>query len=364
MNIETRTVAAKEGGSLSIDDLADDPGRIIRLTNNQMHSIPLDDVGFARARDFAVMRGVSIRTMVAARPDAFEIALTAADAQRIEEADKRIVFISIENAYPIGNDPSLLTLFYKIGVRMTGFSHFLNNQFADSSTDPDGPRWHGLSPLGKELLAQANKLGVIVDASHSSDETLDQLIALSETPVVLSHSGCKAVYDHPRNVDDDRLRALADKGGVIQINSFGSYLRAGAPNPERSAAYMQLFDSIESDSEMTAAAYELMLARRREIDLRFPDKDRPTFDDFMKHLLHALQVVGPDHVGIGMDWDGGGGGVGLEDASDLPKITAALLEAGYSREDIAKIWDGNILRVMRAVEEAAERDAAKDQAPR
>ena len=316
---------------------------------------PLGAEHYAKVRDFAMLRGLSIRLMIAANPEQFELALTADDAARINAAGKRIVYMSIENAYPLGEDVSMLDLFYKMGVRETGFAHFGNNQFADSSTDPDGAKWHGLSPLGEKLLAAANRLGMIIDGSHSSDEVLDQLIAKSTTPVVLSHSGCKAIFDHPRNVDDDRLRALAAKGGVIQINSYGGYLRARSPNPERAAAYRALSTEMGEEATMTAEQWEVLLARRREIDARYPDTDRATFDDFMKHLLHALDVVGPDHVGIGMDWDGGGGVVGLEDVSDLPRITAALLDAGYSKEDIAKIWGGNVLRVMRTVEAAAER---------
>lgn len=320
---------------------------------------PLDTASYEKVRDFAVMRGMSIRLMVASHPDQFELALKADDAARIHAEGKRIVYMSIENAYPLGTDVSMLKLFYKMGVRETGFAHFRNNQFADSSTDPEGPKWHGLSPLGEQLLAEANKLGMIIDGSHSSDEVLDQLIAKSTTPVVLTHSGCKAIYDHPRNVDDTRLRALAAKGGVIQINSYGGYLRASKPNPERAAAYKALFAQMGSEENMTAAQYAALLAKRREIDAKYPDTDRPTFDDFMKHLLHALQVVGPDHVGIGMDWDGGGGVVGLEDVSGLPRITAALLKAGYTKQDVAKIWGGNVLRVMRQVEAAADPKAAE-----
>ena len=313
---------------------------------------PLDADHYAKVRDFAVMRGLSIRLMVAAHPETFALATTSADAARIAAQGKRIVYMSIENAYPLGEDISLLALFHQMGVRELGFAHFRNNQFADSSTDPEGPRWQGLSPAGEKLLAEANRLGMIIDASHSSDTVLDQLIAKSTTPVVLSHSGCKAVYDHPRNVDDDRLRALAAKGGVIQINSYGGYLRATKPNPERTAALMALYAERGEEEKTTPEAYAAMLEKRRAIDARYPDTDRPTFDDFMKHLLHALKVVGPDHVGIGMDWDGGGV-VGLEDAAGLPRITEALLAAGYRREDIAKIWGGNILRVMKQVEAAA-----------
>ncbi|WP_066479552.1 MULTISPECIES: dipeptidase [unclassified Sphingomonas] len=318
---------------------------------------PLDPAGYRAARDFAVMRGVSIHKMIAAAPEQFELALTAADAARIAATGKRIVYLSMENAYPLGEDIGLITLFHRMGVRMIGFTHFAHNQFADSSTDPSKtPRWQGLSPLGRDLLVEMNRLGIVPDLSHSSDAALDDALALSKTPLVLTHSGCKAIYDHPRNVDDARLRALAAKGGVIQMNAYGGYLRALKPNPAREQA-LRALNADRPPGAMTAAQREAMLAKRREIDRLYPETDPATFEDFMAHLLHALKVVGPDHVGIGLDWDGGGGTVGMRDITALPRITDALLKAGYSERDIAKIWSGNLLRVLRAAEAAAAPDA-------
>ena len=312
---------------------------------------PLTVEGFHKARDFAILRGVSIRQMVAADPANFALALEAKDAAPIAAAGKRVVYMSIENAYPLGEDVSLLQTFYDMGVRVVGFAHFAHNQFADSSTDPSKkPRYGGLSPLGKELLKEMNRLGVVPDASHSSDQVLDDLLALSTTPVLLTHSGCKAIYDHPRNIDDDHLKALAAKGGVIQMNAYGSYLKASKPNPERQKAMGALFASLREGGTITAEKRAELLARRQEIDRLYPETDRATFDDFMTHMLHALKVVGPDHVGIGADWDGGGGVVGMEDVVDLPKITDALLKAGYSEADVQKIWSGNVLRVLAAAE--------------
>lgn len=312
---------------------------------------PLTIEGFRKARDFAILRGLSIRNMVAADPANFALALEAKDAAPIAASGKRVVYMSIENAYPLGEDISLLKTFYDMGVRLVGFAHFAHNQFADSSTDPSKkPRFGGLSPLGKELLKEMNRLGIVPDASHSSDQVLDDLLALSTTPVLLSHSGCKAVYDHPRNIDDDHLKALAAKGGVIQMNAFGSYLRAIKPNPERQKAMMALFGEMREGARMSAEKRAELLKKRQEIDRLYPETDKPTFDDFMAHMLHALKVVGPDHVGIGADWDGGGGVVGMEDVVDLPKITAALLKAGYTESDVAKIWSGNVLRVLAAAE--------------
>ncbi|EQB05386.1 dipeptidase [Sphingobium indicum] len=314
---------------------------------------PLTEEGFRKARDFAILRGVSIRQMVAADPANFTLALEAKDAAPIAAAGKRVVFMSIENAYPLGEDVSLLKTFYDMGVRVVGFAHFAHNQFADSSTDPSKkPRFGGLSPLGKDLLKEMNRLGVVPDASHSSDQVLDDLLALSTTPVLLTHSGCKAVYDHPRNIDDAHLKALAAKGGVIQMNAFGAYLRASKPNPARQEALKALFGQLREDAKLTPEKRAELLAKRQEIDRLYPETDRATFDDFMAHMLHALKVAGPDHVGIGLDWDGGGGVVGLEDVLDLPKITAALLKAGYSEADVQKIWSGNVLRVLAAAEAA------------
>jgi membrane dipeptidase len=308
---------------------------------------PLDHDGIAKARNFAILRGLAIREMIAADPANFVLATTAEDAAKIAAQGKRIVYMSIENAYPLGEDVSLVPLYYDMGVRLIGLAHFRNNQFADSSTDPDGEKWGGLSPLGVQLLTELNRLGIVPDASHSSDKVLDDLLRLSKTPILLSHSGCKAIYDHPRNIDDDRLRALAANGGVIQMNAYGSYLRAIKPNPERQKALRDLYASFRG-GEMTKVRHDEMTAKMREIDKLYPETDKATFDDFMAHLLHALKIAGVDHVGIGLDWDGGGGVVGMEDVTGLPRITDALLKANYSKEDIAKIWSGNVLRVLAA----------------
>lgn len=172
---------------------------------------PLDAASTRKARDFALMRGMAVREMVAAHPDAFRLASRAADAAAIKASGKRVVYLSIENAWPLGDDPGLLSAFYAMGVRMAGFAHFRTNQFADSATD--AARWDGLSPLGVQLLAEMNRLGVVPDLSHSSDRALDDALRLSKTPILLSHSGCKAVYDHPRNISDAHLKA--DRKSVV-----------------------------------------------------------------------------------------------------------------------------------------------------
>jgi membrane dipeptidase len=256
------------------------------------------------------------------------------------------VFISIENSYPIQGDLSLMSTFQTLGARLIGPVHFRDNDLADSATD--APKWHGLSPLGRQFVAEANRLGLVLDASHVSDDVLDQMMALSKTPVILSHSGCKAVNDNPRNIDDVRLRALAASGGVIQINSLSAYLIPTPKNPAREAAMAALMKEAQG-GQMDAARQSALEARFAAIEAKYPEP-KATFDDFMKHMLHALKVAGVDHVGIGADMDGGGGVVGMEDITGYPKITAALLAAGYTREDLVKIWGGNVLRVLRAAE--------------
>ena len=265
-----------------------------------------------------------------------------------------MVYLSIENAWPLGDDVTLLDTFYRMGVRISGFAHFRNNQFADSSTDKE--QWGGLSPAGKALLAEMNRIGVVPDLSHSSDKALDDALTLSKSPIILSHSGCRAVFDHPRNIDDAHLHMLSAQGGVIQINTV--YVKAEKRDPAAAAAMKALAEKYPETRSLTASERAAFLAERQALETQYPLIDPPTFADVMANLLHAIKVAGVDHVGIGADWDGGGGVVGLEDVASLPKITEALLNAGYSREDVAKIWSGNVLRVLAAAKAEAAREAA------
>ena len=306
--------------------------------------------GNRQARDHGLARLAAIREMVAAHPQHFELAVAAADAPRIAAAGKRVVYISMENASPLAADPSLLSAYRRLGLRMLGITHVRNNDFGDSSNTP--PEWNGLSPAGKALVAEANRLGVVLDASHASDQVFDQLLELSRAPIVLSHSGADAVYDHPRNIDDARIRRLAQKGGVIHVNAYGGYLVPVEESADRKRELAALEARFGPHSTLTAAQVAEWLRERDAIDARHPAK-QATFDDYMRHLLHILRVAGPEHVGIGADWDGGGGVKGMEDVAALPRITEALLRAGYSEQDVANIWGGNLLRVLRQAEEVA-----------
>jgi membrane dipeptidase len=314
---------------------------------------PLTPDGMAAARDAALLRAVQIRELVAAHPRQFELALVAEDAARIAASGKRIVYQSIENAYPLGEDISLLNLFHKLGVRMLGFIHFKNNQFGDSATDT--PQWNGLSPKGRALAALGCDLGMVLDASHASDAVFDQLMEISRSPIILSHSGCRAVFDHPRNIDDDRIKKLAAAGGTIQINSYNSYLITVPPNPERDKARAALGQKTRGLSGLTPAEQSAgmrdVARERREIEARYPEP-RATFEMFMSHVTHALDLVGPEHVGVGCDWDGGGGVAGMEDVTAIPKITERLVKLGYTEKQLAGFWGGNALRVLKAAHEA------------
>jgi membrane dipeptidase len=306
----------------------------------------LDPVAMAKARSDALMRANAIQRVVAASPDKLALATTADDAERLHREGKRIVFQSIENSYPLGDDVSLLAHYYRLGVRMAGPVHSKNNQFADSTTDK--PRWNGLSPLGRQWVAEMNRLGMIVDGSHSSDAVFDQMLALSKAPIILSHSGPKAIFNHPRNIDDERMRRLAKAGGVMFVNSV--FLVQHDNSEERDA----ITDRQENWETLSAADRRLLAADKAALETRRPYTSAD-FELFMKSLLHSIAVMGVDHVGLGADWDGGGGVIGMEDIASLPRITARLRKEGYGDADIAKIMGGNLLRVLRAVERQAAR---------
>ena len=307
---------------------------------------PLTSAGYAAARDTAIVRAMRIREMVAGHKDTFELAVNAGDAARIVKSGRLVVFQSIENSYPLGEDVSLLKTFYDLGVRMAGPVHGANNQFADSATDPV-KRWGGLSPLGRAWLQEANRLGILVDGSHASDETIEQLVALSKTPIILSHHGAKSVFDHPRNLDDDKLRRVAASGAVVQMNSM--YVYGGKSYPELRAKQGALRLKMARWAQLTPADRKTLSAEIASLDDAYPNW-RGSFDNYMANILHVLKLVGPDHVGMGADWDGGGGVRGFDSVAELPRITARLRAEGYSEADLAKIWGGNVLRLLSQAE--------------
>jgi membrane dipeptidase len=302
--------------------------------------------GYARARDAALQRAAAIQRVIGANGDRIGLATTVADVERLQREGRAIALQSIENSWPLGEDVSLLSTFYRLGVRMAGPVHSRNNQFADSTTDT--PRWNGLSPLGRQWVAEMNRLGMLIDGSHSSDATFDQMLELSRVPIVLSHSGPRAIFAHPRNIDDERMRRLARAGGVMFVNSV--FLVQHDGSPERDA----INDRHENWSRLSEAERRRLLADRAALDARRPYTSAD-FDLFMRSLLHSIRVMGVDHVGLGADWDGGGGVIGMDDVSMLPRITARLRREGFSEADIAKIMGGNLLRVMARAQQYAAR---------
>ena len=307
--------------------------------------------GYEDALAHAWHRNGVIDKMLTDHGDDFMPATTADDAVAIVAQGKHVVYKSIENAYPLGMDITRLDGFYDAGVRMIGLVHMTNNQFADSSTDPNGPKWHGLSPLGQELSRRGNALGMIVDMSHAHDVALAQAIDLSTTPVILSHSGAGHLYEHPRNVGDALLLDLAASGGVMHINSLSAYLKDLDTDPARGSALSALFKKLHENPLKSEADTKAFLEARRDIDKKYPP-DFASFDDVMSHIYHAHELMGAAHIGIGLDWDGGGGVDGLQDITGLPKITLAMREAGLSDQDIGAMWSQNLLRVLRLVEDA------------
>ncbi|MBK5512138.1 dipeptidase [Pseudomonas sp. TH08] len=310
---------------------------------------PLTAEGRTLASEHGLAVITRIRDMVAAHPKDFALALRAEDVPAIVARQQRVVFISMENAEPLAADPQRLQTYYRLGLRMLGLVHAANNDFADSATAL--PQWHGLSPAGRALVAEANRRGILLDVSHASDQVFDQVLELSSAPIIASHSSSRAITAHPRNLDDQRLRRLAAKGGVVQVNSFPSDLINREPNPERDKALGPLYREFRLAASLSPAEVADLAARIHEVENRYP-QPQANLDDFIRHLLHILQVVGADHVGIGADWDGGGGVQGLSDVSQLPRITERLLAAGYTESDVAKIWGGNLLRVLSEAQRA------------
>ncbi|ODP39009.1 dipeptidase [Sphingomonas turrisvirgatae] len=300
---------------------------------------PLTEKGYADALAFARKRSDAIDRTVAAYPALIAPALTAADATRLNRAGKLAAFKSIENSYPLGEDVSLLGEFYRKGVRMAGPVHSGDNQFADSATGKG--KWGGLSPLGKRWVAEMNRLGMVIDASHSSDATFDQLLELSRYPIILSHSSLRSANDHPRNLDQVRLRKLAAKGGAMCISTI--FLSDMNMTKERA----ELFGAYERIATLPPAQ-QADLARRWQALDRREQMWNANFETVMAQILRAIEVAGIDHVCFAGDWDGGGGVVGMQDITALPKVTARLKAAGYSDADIEKFWSGNVLRILAA----------------
>ena len=305
-------------------------------------------------------------------PDRIELALTANDVQRIAKSGKKVALIGVENAYPLGTDLSRIKEFYDRGGRYMSLAHNGHSQFADSNTGERDGKWlhNGLSELGRKAIAEMNRLGIMVDVSHPSKQANMQAMALSKAPVIASHSAARALADHSRNMDDEQLMALKKNGGVIQTVAFNSYVKvAPAASAERTAALAALQKEFGlptggpgggGGGGAAAALAKLPGEKRSEyekrlamIDFRTPPPPRATVRDFVTHIDYLVNLIGLDHVGISSDFDGGGGVEGWNNAGETFNVTMELVRRGYTEEQIGKLWSGNLLRVMAAVEKLA-----------
>jgi len=315
--------------------------------------------GVKAAQEISETRLKAICDMTKAFPSV-GLAKTAADVRRLVSEGRHAVLIGMENAYPLGLSgfEEELKIYTGVGVRYVGITHFGHNQFGDSSNphptrDNGQPRWNGLSPDGYQLVSILNRAGVMVDVSHAAKSTMMQAADASSTPIIASHSGVKAVADSARNLDDEQLRKIAEVNGVAQMVALGAYVKA--PTAEQKAAR----DALDAEFGSNRALWgtyktERYDARRKAITAMAPEA---TVADFVDHIDHAVAVAGVDHVGIASDFDGGGGIIGWKDASETQNVTAELVKRGYSEDDIAKIWGGNLLRVMEAVEAVAKSES-------
>lgn len=303
---------------------------------------PRTPEGHAKAKADALAIFDRIHSALKQYPELAELATTPADAYRLQKAGKRAVFIGMENGYPVGQDLSLLKTYYDLGCRYITLSHFANNVICDSATDPDGPLHNGLSAFGNDVVREMNRLGMLIDVSHISDKSFYDVLALSKAPVIASHSNVRALCDFPRNMTDDMIKALAAKGGVIQMNFVSDYLR------KPSEAHRQALTKIRMANVGRIDAPKLEAWQKAQTDSvkQVYAHERATLKDLVNHIDYVVKLVGIDHVGIGSDFDGGGGVVGMEDVSEIENLTAELVSRGYSEKDIAKIWGGNLLRVL------------------
>ncbi|MEM9930369.1 MAG: dipeptidase [Bacteroidota bacterium] len=309
-----------------------------------------DDDGHGRAKALCLQMIDSITVSTKRNADIVGLALNPDDAYALEKEGKRAIFIGIENGYPIGNDLANVSLYYDKGVRYITLVHSSNNDLADSATDPEGAEHGGLSDLGGEVVKEMNRLGIMVDVSHGDDSLFYDAIALSKAPIIASHSNARAVTDHRRNMTDEMLKLMADNGGVVQLTMLADYLRTAPPNPERDSAMAALRAGMKPFGEMNQEERTAARKAFQELGEKYPTPPA-TVEHVADHIDHIVKVAGIDHVGIGCDFDGGGGIEGVFDASEVMNITIELVKRGYTEEQIAKIWGGNLVRVFKEVQD-------------
>ena len=327
--------------------------------------------GYERAYKLAVEKFDAVHRFTREiAPDKIELALNSADVRRINKQGKKVALMGVENGYPIGEEIARVKEFYDRGARYMSLTHNGHNQLADSHTgERDGWKWNGLSPLGKQVVAEMNRLGIMVDVAHASKETMMQTAALSKAPIIASHSASRALCDVSRDMDDEQLQALKKTGGVIQVFAYNDFIKPMKPDSsDRKAALAALrreYGLPEPTGPGQRARFQAALKRftvelraeyekkHSEIDNQYPGDPPATIKDFVNHIDYAVKLIGIDHVGISSDFDGGGGVVGWNDASETFNVTLELVRRGYTEQQIEKLWGANLLRVMDEVQRVA-----------
>ena len=335
----------------------------------------LTDEGYAKAKENAIQKFEAIHKLCEEiAPDQIELALTSKDVKRIVGSGKKAAMIGVENAYPIGTDMSEFENYYNLGARYISLAHNGHSQFSDSNTGEADDTWlhNGLSDLGKDAVKEMNRLGIMIDVSHPSKEAMKQMISLSKAPIIASHSSARALCGHSRNLDDEQLMMMKENGGVVQTVAFSSYLNT--EKHEARAAFMksiyqQVADSLDiawyerskisslsdSDKETFMENYPKVLKIGKELAANKEDApEAVNVADFVNHIDYMVKLIGIDFVGISSDFDGGGGIEGWNDASETFNVTLELVERGYTEEEIAKLWGGNLMRVLDKVQAVAK----------
>lgn len=321
---------------------------------------PRTPENYERARQQAMQKFEAIHRLTETLcPDRIELAMTADDVERIHRSGKLVAAIGIENGYVIGRDISLLEKYHGLGARYMTLAHNGHNDIADSwqpspRSGDEGFEHNGLSAFGEQVVAEMNRLGIMVDVSHISKAAALHAARISRAPIMASHSSVRALTSIERNMDDEMMRALAATGGVMQIVAFPSYVKEQPP--ERQDAVRALREQLgigggrgamQNLDDAARAQYEAGMA---EIERKWPSA---SVSDFADHIEYAVKLIGIDHVGISSDFDGGGGVAGWSDAAETFNVTLELVRRGYSEEDIGKLWGGNLLRVWRETERVA-----------
>jgi len=335
---------------------------------------PLTPEGYKSAYDSDMEKFAAVHRLAKElAPDKIEIAYRADDIAKIAAKGKKVALMGVENAYGIGTDITNVKKFYDQGARYMSLAHNGHSQMSDSNTGERDGVWlyNGLSPLGKQAVAELNRLGVMIDISHPSKDAMMQMIALSKAPLIASHSAVRALCNVSRNLDDEQLLALKKNGGVVQLVAFSSYVKqAPPPSAERTQALSALRTEFGLPAagggggggggrgagglaNLTPEKREEYQRRMAQVDSQFPPPPGATVKDFVDHIDYAVKLIGIDHIGISSDFDGGGGVEGWNDASQTFNVTLELVRRGYTEEQIAKMWSGNLIRVMREVEKVA-----------